>query len=107
LGVWGFKGRNQLGGVTFLADFDHITLKGRDVRIVFDSDVMTKPEVKQALNMLTEHLQRKSAHVSHVYLPAGPHGKQGVDDYFAAGHTIDDVEVDLSGANLTSILFRL
>lgn len=27
-GVWGFKGRNPLGGTTILADFDYIALKG-------------------------------------------------------------------------------
>jgi hypothetical protein len=92
LGVWNFKGKNDWGGVTFLADFDHIALKERDVRIVFDSDVMTKSEVHQALARLTEHLQRKGAHVKAIYLPAGPHGKIGVDDYLAAGHTLEDLE---------------
>ncbi|MGH7965777.1 MAG: DUF3854 domain-containing protein, partial [Candidatus Binatia bacterium] len=39
LGVWNFKGQNDFGGTTFLADWDYIALNGRDVRIVFDSDV--------------------------------------------------------------------
>ncbi len=47
LGVWNFKGRNPFGGTTLLSDFDYIAWKGRDVRIVFDSDVMTKPQVQQ------------------------------------------------------------
>lgn len=92
LGVWNFKGKNPLGGTTFLADWDYITLPRRDVRIVFDSDVMSKPEVRKALDRLTEHLQRKGAHVSAVYLPSENGKKCGVDDYLAAGHTLSDLE---------------
>lgn len=92
LGVWNFKGKNEFNAVTFLADFDYIALKDRDVRIVFDSDVMIKPEVRKALNRLTEHLQRKGAHVAAIYLPAGSGGKVGVDDWLAQGHTVNDLE---------------
>lgn len=63
LGVWNWKGRNDVGGTTFLADWDHIALDSRDVRIVFDSDVMTKQGVRAALKRLTEHL--RLALVSH------------------------------------------
>lgn len=89
LGVWNFKGKNPFGGTTLLADWDFIALNGREVRIVFDSDVMTKPQVRQALERLKEHLQRKGAHVGVVYLPKSETGKNGVDDYLALGHTID------------------
>ena len=37
-GVWGFKGKNSMGGITLLAEFDYITLKGRLVYLVFDFD---------------------------------------------------------------------
>ena len=92
LGVWNFKGKNEFGAVTFLADFDYIAKKDRDVHIVFDSDVMVKPEVRKALQRLTEHLQRKGAHVDAVYLPAGDGGKVGVDDWLVQGHTVNDLE---------------
>jgi hypothetical protein len=92
LGVWMFKGKNEFGGTTLLADFDCIAWNGRDVRIVFDSDVMTKPPVRQAIDRLTEHLQRWGAHVTAVYLPGGPKGKIGVDDWLAAGHSVDELE---------------
>jgi len=93
LGVWNFKGRNEFGGVVFLADWDYIALENREVRIVFDSDVMTKQPVQQALSRLTAHLQRKGAIVSCIYLPPGPSGeKLGVDDWLAAGHTLADIE---------------
>ena len=85
-GVAGFKGKNVFGGVTFLADWDYVALNDRRVLIVFDSDVMTKGEVRQMLLRLTEHLQRKKAHVGAVYLPSGGDEKVGVDDYLLS-HT--------------------
>ena len=92
LGVWNFKGKNEFDAVTFLNDFDYIALADRDVRIVFDSDVLTKPDVRKALQRLTEHLHRKGARVAAVYLPAGPGGKVGVDDWLVQGHTVNDLE---------------
>ncbi|MFC1951812.1 DUF3854 domain-containing protein [Chloroflexota bacterium] len=91
-GVWGFKGKNPLGGTTLLADFDYITLKGRLVYLVFDSDSSSNPQVNQALIRLKEHLERKGATVKILQLPPGPSGeKTGVDDYLAQGHTLDDL----------------
>jgi hypothetical protein len=95
-GVWGFKGKNALGGVTILSDWDHVALKGRTVRIVFDSDVTAKPEVKQALERLTEFLQRKGTRVDVVYLPPGEGGqKVGLDDYLLR-HSVEDLEALVS-----------
>jgi len=92
LGVWNFIGTNDRGGKVFLSDFLDIALNnGRPVRIVFDSDVMTKPEVKHALDTLTQTMQRKGAMVQAVYLPGGSH-KTGVDDWLTEGHTVDDLE---------------
>lgn len=91
-GVWGFKGRNPLGGVTILADFDHITLKGRDCFVVYDSDYATIPQVRQAQDRLAEHLKQKGAKAKVVYLPPKPDGgKQGADDFLAASHTIEEL----------------
>jgi hypothetical protein len=90
--VWNFKGKNNFGGTSFLADWDYIALDNRNVCIAFDSDTMRKPEVRKALERLTEHLQRKKAHVSVVYLPAENGKKVGVDNYFVAGHTLSDLE---------------
>ncbi len=93
LGVWNFKGRNEFGATTILADFDFIAWKNRSVRIVFDSDVMYKPAVRQAMERLTEILQRKGATVSVIYLPNHSNGvKWGVDDWLADGHTLQDLE---------------
>lgn len=94
LGVWNFKGRNEFGATTILADFDFIAWENRSVRIVFDSDVMYKPSVRQAMERLTEIIQRKGATVSAIYLPNHPSGaKWGVDDWVASGHDLKDLEV--------------
>ena len=92
LGVYGFKGKNPFGGTTFLADWDYVALNGRDLRIVFDNDVMVKPTVRQALDRLSEHLRRRGAAVRAVYLPTDNGRKVGVDDFLAAGHTLQDLE---------------
>jgi hypothetical protein len=91
LGVWNFKGRNAFRGTTILADWDYVALKDRHVTLVFDSDVMLVPAVRQALNRLTEHLQRKGAQVVAVYLPQENGHKVGVDDFLLT-HTLADLD---------------
>ena len=91
LGVWNFRGTNKLGGKTALPDWEHIALNDRQVYICFDSDVMTKPQVHEAMKRLAELLRLRGAHVAFIYLPAGDAGrKTGLDDYLAAGHSWDD-----------------
>jgi hypothetical protein len=95
LGVWNYvtKRIDRKGRVRFDVDWECVEVKGRVVYIVFDSDVMTKPEVRQALDRLTEKLQRKGAQVSPItLLPMAGKEKMGVDDYLAAGHTIQEIE---------------
>lgn len=92
LGVWCWIGTNSKGGKVPLEDWRYVALNGRDVRIAFDSDVMVNPKVQKALASLTDHLQRKGAHVTAVYLPGGSTGKVGVDDYLAQGHSMAELE---------------
>jgi hypothetical protein len=92
LSVWGFKGKNDIGGLTVVADLDEIAWNGRDVRIVFDSDVVQNRSVSQALERLTQVLTNRKANVRAIYLPTVDGKKVGVDDYFAAGHTLADLE---------------
>ena len=98
LGVWMFKGRNEHGGVTLLTDLDLIawrhaaTGRGRTVRIVFDSDAATNPQVRSAMERLAAHLKRRGAAVEIVRLPPGEGGaKVGVDDYLLT-HTVAELE---------------
>jgi predicted P-loop ATPase len=74
------------------AEWADVQLKGREVGIVYDSDVMVKQDVQRALTGLTEYLTMKGAHVWHVSLPHEDNGKVGIDDFLAQGHSLADVE---------------
>ncbi len=92
MGVWNWRGKNERGGKTALAEWEDVALNDRQVYVVFDSDVMMKPEVSRALARLKDFLESRGAKVAPIYLPAGEGGKkQGVDDYFAAGQDADDL----------------
>src|SRR5262249_36808050 len=85
LGVWNWRGSNDLGGKLVLSCWDAIALNDRKVFIAFDSDVTTKPEVAKALARLKAVLEQRGARVRIVQLPSGRSGKKvGLDDYLAA-----------------------
>jgi DNA-binding MarR family transcriptional regulator len=85
IGVWMFRAK---GAPDLLPCFDHVALQARRVFVVFDSDVMTKPEVQMALERLIGDLEDRGARVLVVYLPdAEDGGKLGVDDALARGVT--------------------
>lgn len=85
-GVWGFRTTNGHGGKVELPDLDKIALNGRDVRVAFDSDVMDKDAVRQAVCRLAGVLTRRGANVDVVVLPSQANGaKTGLDDFLAAG----------------------
>ncbi len=92
LGVWGWRGTNGFGGKTALADWDAIALNGRAVYLAFDSDVMTKRPVYAALVRLKTFLESRGAQVQVIYLPPGEGGgKVGLDDFLAAGGTVEEL----------------
>jgi hypothetical protein len=78
-----------------LADWAMIDMKGREVFIVFDSDVMVKESVHSALRNLWNFLLGRGAIVYAIYLPTEPDGDQkiGVDDHIAShpGITVADL----------------
>jgi hypothetical protein len=91
-GVWGFKGKNQFGGITFLADWDYIAVKNRTVYLAFDSDIISKDMVRKALEHIAEHLKRKGAEVRIIQLPQlEGQGKTGIDDYLLR-YRLDEAE---------------
>lgn len=59
LGVWNWRGTNAHGGKTVLPEWESIALNSRQVYIVFDSDVMLKPQVYAALVRLKTFLEGK------------------------------------------------
>jgi hypothetical protein len=102
LGVWSWRGTNDNGGKVALPQWEYVALNdGRRVYIVFDSDVMLKPGVHEAMRRLKAFLETGSAaEVMPIYLPSGEAGaKQGVDDFFVAGHSVDNL-LDLATPTL-------
>jgi hypothetical protein len=92
LGVWSWRGTNQLNGRTLLPDWEFVHLKGRQVFVVFDSDVMLKEPVRLAMDRLGAVLNLRGANVAFVYLPAGEGGvKTGADDFLARGNRLEDI----------------
>jgi hypothetical protein len=57
LGVWNWRGTNEHGGLTALPEWELIALNGRQVYIVFDSDIVLKPEVYRAMVRLKNFLE--------------------------------------------------
>lgn len=80
-GVWNWKTRNAFGGTTVSVDFDYVAWRGkhgpRDVFLAFDSDIITKVQVRIALDHLGEILRRKGANIYVVNLAAA--GREAVN----------------------------
>jgi Domain of unknown function (DUF3854) len=88
LGVWCFRANKRI-----LDEWGVIPLRHRSVTIVYDSDVMTNPKVKDALDALSDFLQNRGALVDWCFLPAGPDGeKTGIDDFFVRGGALHELE---------------
>lgn len=101
LGVWNFRGTNDAGGKTALADWESVALNGRIVYIVFDSDVMENPKVHAALVRLKALLESRKATVKLVYLPDAEHGqKLGLDDFIAQQKTAGKSDGEIRNALL-------
>ena len=80
-------------GGELLPDWRHIALEGRVVYVVYDSDVVVKPEVQDALRRFVAALEGRGAVVRVIYLPDAPDGsKQGVDDYLSGAGTVAELE---------------
>lgn len=79
VGVFGWKdGKSEL----LLPELEQIVWRGRQVRIVFDSDLAEKPEVQDAECRLAAQLKTLGANVRVVRLPSGAGGlKVGLDDF--------------------------
>jgi putative DNA primase/helicase len=90
LGVWNWRGTNDLGGKIAIADFHDIALNGRDVVLAFDSDVVRKREVRGALAQLAGYLKTKGSSVRYLHLPDDQPRKTGLDDYLA-NHTVEEL----------------
>ncbi|OAI43519.1 hypothetical protein AYO38_02635 [bacterium SCGC AG-212-C10] len=92
-GVSGGRGTNAKGGKTRLECWQSIALNNREVILAFDSDSASNPNVMRQLAAEVKWLESRKARVRVLYLPHKENGeKQGVDDFFAAGHDLPDME---------------
>jgi putative DNA primase/helicase len=91
-GVYGWRGRNEFGGLTRLPEWEEVALNGREVALVFDSDARTNQNVQTALARLARWLEAKGARVTILLPPASDDHKVGVDDFLAAGGSLDGLE---------------
>ena len=81
-GVWNFRDAEH----QFIPDLEEIVWKKRDVRIVFDSDVIGNTSVAGAIWELAWNLNSRGACTKVALLPSAKDGaKQGVDDFLIAG----------------------
>jgi len=84
-----FNWRSKLGTI---GDWEDVPLKGRSIVVCFDSDARSNDQVLAAMKRLGNWLTgRGAAEVTYVVVPpmVGEVAVKGVDDYFAAGGTLD------------------
>jgi hypothetical protein len=101
LGVRGWRGTNEKKGKTVLPDWHEIAIEGRNIRLAFDSDCVTNPDVEKALRGLARWLTSRGATVHAVYLPVPSHGKTGVDDFLLT-HSLTELEGLLEEPRMTT-----
>ena len=89
-GVWNWRGSNDFGGKTVLADFHDVALNGRRVILAFDSDAARNADVFHAMCALASWLKTKDARVEYLHLPDNGDAKVGLDDYLV-DHTTSDL----------------
>ena len=89
LGVWNWRGRNEHGGLTALADWNDIALNDRKVVLAFDSDLLQNAGVYRAVEELGRWLEAHKARPHFVYLSSDG-TKVGADDYLA-DHSKDEL----------------
>lgn len=85
-GVWNW--RNQQGA---LGDWEDVPLKGRTVVVCFDADAAQNPQVRNAMIRFVGWLRSRGAGTVHyLCVPdkVGETSVKGVDDYLAAGGTL-------------------
>lgn len=81
LGVNGWTKQNEF--------WRWVPIGGRTVYVVFDSDIATNPDVQRAAAGLFSYLESRGARPKMILLPANGTAKVGLDDFFAAGNSVD------------------
>ena len=88
-GVWNGQKDKEL-----IPDWDYLPLAGEDYSICFDSDIETNEHVQAAADRTARLLRERGVNVFITLLPPAPDGgKQGLDDFFANGGTVKQLEL--------------
>src|ERR687897_973428 len=88
-----FNGQRDKGAA-LIDDWYELPIDGEEYAICFDSDIYTNESVQLAADRLARLLKAEGAKVFISLLPPAPDGsKQGLDDFFANGGTVHDVEM--------------
>src|ERR687897_1565818 len=88
-GVWNGQKDNEL-----IPDWSLLPLEGERYSITFDSDIASNSNVQMAADRQARLLREQGAEVFITLLPPAPDGgKQGLDDFFANGGTVQEIEL--------------
>lgn len=95
-GVDAWRGTQEIiknvKGLIALVEWEYLHLKGSRVYLCFDSDYRRKKQVRYALRRFKKFLEHRGAEVWICWLPDAPDGsKQGLDDFFFAGGTAQEL----------------
>lgn len=81
LGAFGWRGTNEVDGVTALSDWEEVAFKENKFIVALDGDVITNHNVASASRRLSAYIQSKgAARVQTLALP----DNQGLDDWIAS-----------------------
>jgi Domain of unknown function (DUF3854) len=88
-GVWNGQKDQEL-----IPDWSMLPLEGERYSITFDSDIAFNPNVQMGADRQARLLREQGAEVYITLLPPAPDGsKQGLDDFFASGGTVKQLEL--------------
>lgn len=88
-----FNGQRKKGAA-LIDDWYELPLEGEEYSICYDSDIETNEYVQLAADKLARLLRAEGAKVFITLLPPAPDGsKQGLDDFFANGGTVKELEL--------------
>jgi len=76
-GIWNFK---VTGTMILIPEFDSIPLDNREVNLIPDNDIWTRPDLRKAVYEMGMLFKNRGAHVYIVRLPDGT--AKGLDDFF-------------------------
>jgi hypothetical protein len=93
VGVSGVFNGQRDKGKALIDDWKHLPLEGESYSIVFDSDIEINQSVQLAALRYAHLLREAGSEVFITSLPPARDGcKQGLDDFFAGGGTVEELE---------------